>query len=1412
MGAQLSLLAQTAPSIAISSYVDVLDEVHYQSQLNSSRFLKTCKALDPNGEIVVKVFLKPTESYDLKSIHDKIERQSLMLRQLPNVLNYSKILYTDRAGYLIRQHLKTNLYDRLSLRPFLQEIELKFMAFQLLQILADIHMRDITHGDIKTENIMVTSSNWLILTDFSEYIKPKYLPEDNPGEYAFYFDTSQRRTCYLAPERFDTKRYNDETINKLEKEMDLFSLGCCLFELFTEGRPLFNLSQLFKYKNGENEALETIRSEIKDPVLQSLILDMIALNPEDRLSARTLLSKYKVTFFPETFYSFIYEYYRNMVQPAGLSNGNKTTMSLTLEERKRDLDTTVTKIFKDFSKICITGEYPLNKSDLIIDGDELSFVTDTIMINGVGQIKLQKFSTMSGESVQNQSALLFLATLLHCLRNLINPKNKERCLEMILILSQYISDTNKLDRVLPFVMFMVFDENSNVKALAIKVTAQLLLITETIYHTNANVFVDYILPRLNKICQSPQSDGYVRMVLANTLGHFATSAIRFHELSYLLSFQSSKVAEVNHLQNVRRKLLRQFEEITTTLLTAPEPHVKEALLSNILPICHLFGKERTNDIILSHLITYLNDKNSSLRISLIRSITGVSVLLGSVALEQYILPLLTQTLSDSEEAVVISVIQSLISFCKVGLLKSKYFYDIASEIAVLVLHPNFWVREYTMLLLIEMASKLSKPELYCMMYPIIKPFFEFDVEMTWESLLISSKKPVSRNVYNLLCSWTLRSSKSLFWKHLPTKNVNSFGNNTVEFISKNFSVNNYGFQTNFKPSKSHVTSIANIEIPLTTEDKNWIDKIKNVGLSETELWKLAALRPYVFRVSKMLSRKPETQSNEYDDILTERRVFGLPQTVLFDIEAVDSSKEQNTHVILKHITSKDNISGKMKYTSPHILQRPIDMNGSLILTPKSHPVINSSSENVYIQFEPRTPPASAGSGKASLSSGESKFKVTNSYNGHQNSIVEYLRSIDIKPPLKSFREFGESYMESALPFSFTEFNTLKFISSLSDHKPAPVTAVAANNYKPYIVTGSDDGFLKIWDLSKIEKGSTFKPVVNHELGSSIVDITFIANYDVFVVSANDGSINLFKINFKNHITNREIQCIENLRHFTFKEAKEYGTSLSYTNDDSKPWIITVTNHGRIVMLDIRDMSVVHQIVISPVYGSVSTSSVSSDGHWLLCGTTHGALLLWNLTFKILVKSWCFGDESPIRKVILFQKDSRKNEYSAIVTGGSSKCLFTIWNLTRLQVEEVVSSSNMDTSIDYLVPKPFKRGTKLNQTAILKNDYVCEYIYRQGNVYYADGLTSEIYRYNIRNRSNVSLLSTKSDSDKSNATKLTLNCWLTTVGKTWDHNIQDRVTYYHTDLINCMTFGCLQSAAALVSADNSGMIHLYMLQK
>lgn len=52
---------------------------------------------------------------------------------------------------------------------------------------------------------MVTSWTSVLLTDLASF-KPTYLQEDNPADFSYFFDTSRRRTCYLAPERFlDTR-------------------------------------------------------------------------------------------------------------------------------------------------------------------------------------------------------------------------------------------------------------------------------------------------------------------------------------------------------------------------------------------------------------------------------------------------------------------------------------------------------------------------------------------------------------------------------------------------------------------------------------------------------------------------------------------------------------------------------------------------------------------------------------------------------------------------------------------------------------------------------------------------------------------------------------------------------------------------------------------------------------------------------------------------------------------------------------------------------------------------------------------------------------------------------------------------------------------------------------------------------
>ena len=55
----------------------------------------------------------------------------------------------------------------------------RWIAFQLLHGLAQCQEAEVTHGDIKAENVGVTSWGWAYLLDFAPY-KPTCLPEDNP--------------------------------------------------------------------------------------------------------------------------------------------------------------------------------------------------------------------------------------------------------------------------------------------------------------------------------------------------------------------------------------------------------------------------------------------------------------------------------------------------------------------------------------------------------------------------------------------------------------------------------------------------------------------------------------------------------------------------------------------------------------------------------------------------------------------------------------------------------------------------------------------------------------------------------------------------------------------------------------------------------------------------------------------------------------------------------------------------------------------------------------------------------------------------------------------------------------------------------------------------------------------------------
>lgn len=171
------------------------------------------------------------------------------------------------------------------------------------------HEKGICHGDIKCENVLVTSWNWLYLADFASF-KPTYIPYDDPSDFSFFFDTGGRRLCYLAPERFYEHGGEMQVAQDapLRPSMDIFAVGCVIAELLLEGQPLFELSQLLAYRRGQYDPSQHLE-KILDTGIRKMILHMIQLEPESRLSAENYLQEYMTIVFPSYFSPFLHNFY-----------------------------------------------------------------------------------------------------------------------------------------------------------------------------------------------------------------------------------------------------------------------------------------------------------------------------------------------------------------------------------------------------------------------------------------------------------------------------------------------------------------------------------------------------------------------------------------------------------------------------------------------------------------------------------------------------------------------------------------------------------------------------------------------------------------------------------------------------------------------------------------------------------------------------------------------------------------------------------------------------------------------------------------------------------------------------------------------------------------------------------------------
>lgn len=880
MGQGYSLTTLSAGSANLD--VPELSDLSAEKSLGTARFMKSIRARHHQGLAFVKAIVKPYVSLKLNEYVEAIRKERDSLNDVQNLLPYQRIIETATGGYLVRQYVHSSLYDRLSTRPFLEDIEKKWLAFQLLSALKESHSRQVYHGDIKTENVLVTSWNWLYLTDFSSSFKPLYLPEDNPADFSFYFDTSGRRTCYIAPERFlasgenvDRLRSQSDEVDerKMREYMDVFSAGCVIAELFIEGPP-FTLSQLFKYRRGDYSLEHSQLSKIEDADVRELILHMVQLDPNDRYTAQQYLDLWRRRMFPEYFYSFLHQYMSLMTDPSL----GRTQINLE-SANQGEPDDKIERVYQDFDKVSyFLGLGGKGKSTPVSKARRLSGPVVPVQIS----LPARRNRTGSLQRRADDGTLIFLTLVSSSLRNTAKASARVKACDLMLTLAERLPDETKLDRVLPYMVTLLTDRSDAVKVAALRSLTQLIAMIEVVSPVNAYIFPEYIFPKLRTfvVTSRPKPNPIVRATYASCLASLAHSSSRILDLIQSLRSDGRLPAVTDDdwtpgptyhglFDVARADLVSHFEEHTKALLTDPDVSVRRSLLGSVSALCIFFGSTKASDVILTHLNTYLNDADWILRCSFFETLVGVATYVGSTTLEKFVLPLMIQSLTDPEDFVVEKVLRSLASMAELGLFERPTTWKLVDIIVRFTIHPSMWIREAAVHFIAAAARFASAADKYCIILPTIRPLLKLPItNFTETQILDYLKKPLVKPILDMAVTWAAKTDKGLFWKTATQDKV--FNLEEIEDPP--------GFHRSGRRSSTRI-----ISSQMNDEDEQWLNKLRGLGLSNEDDMKLLALKEYAWRMAHRTKREDETISAvNLSNVVSLNGIGVTPQTVFFD--------------------------------------------------------------------------------------------------------------------------------------------------------------------------------------------------------------------------------------------------------------------------------------------------------------------------------------------------------------------------------------------------------------------------------------------------------------------------------------------------------------------------------------------------
>lgn len=205
----------------------------------------------------------------------RFKRESIAMSELssPYIVNILDVGDDDSFPYIVMEYvagstLKQYIHQHY---PLEYPLVVRFMM-EILQGVTVAHRHGIIHRDLKPQNVMITPSNHVKVSDFGIAL--------SLGEQSItQTDSTLGSVHYMAPERVRGERATAQS--------DIYSLGIILYEMLTGKLPFdgeTSLAIALKHFNEEIPDMKKALPDLPQP-LENVVLKATAKDPKQRYSS-----------------------------------------------------------------------------------------------------------------------------------------------------------------------------------------------------------------------------------------------------------------------------------------------------------------------------------------------------------------------------------------------------------------------------------------------------------------------------------------------------------------------------------------------------------------------------------------------------------------------------------------------------------------------------------------------------------------------------------------------------------------------------------------------------------------------------------------------------------------------------------------------------------------------------------------------------------------------------------------------------------------------------------------------------------------------------------------------------------------------------------------------------------------------